>query len=223
MSDQLVVLLHLCDSLFPLGSFAHSDGLEAATTSGQIRTAGDLRAWMQTVLEVSLERCDAPAVRSAREAFLDGNVASLACIDAEVYALRPSSAGRAAGRAMGSRLIKTWQQIRPEDGVEPVVGSGAAFMLPTAFGIVAAAATISAKDAVEAFMYTRLAAVVSSAMRLMPLGQREGHTMLAQLLGSVPTAAARVLAAPRPLQSFAPALDLATMNQQYGHSRLFRS
>src|SRR6185503_8361644 len=29
----LLALLHLCDSLFPLGGFAHSDGLEAATTS----------------------------------------------------------------------------------------------------------------------------------------------------------------------------------------------
>jgi len=32
-------LLHLCDSLFPLGAFAHSDGLETATVAGAVRDA----------------------------------------------------------------------------------------------------------------------------------------------------------------------------------------
>ena len=32
--DRLLPLLHLCDSLFPTGAFAHSDGLEAATDRG---------------------------------------------------------------------------------------------------------------------------------------------------------------------------------------------
>jgi len=31
--DALLCLLHLCDSLFPIGSFAYSDGLESAAAS----------------------------------------------------------------------------------------------------------------------------------------------------------------------------------------------
>ena len=51
-------LLHLCDSLFPIGGFSHSDGLEAATTSGLVADAGDLREWMIGCLDETLAACE---------------------------------------------------------------------------------------------------------------------------------------------------------------------
>ena len=113
MTKNLVALLHLCDSLFPIGSFAHSDGLEAATTRQQIETADDLRSWMEVTLSATLRWSEGPAVRRAWEAFVRGQYATIATIDDEVHALRPTSSGRDATRAMGGRLLKTWQQIRP--------------------------------------------------------------------------------------------------------------
>jgi urease accessory protein len=223
MSDQLVVLLHLCDSLFPIGSFAHSDGLETATASGAIQRAGDLAPWMETVMNVTLERSDGPAVRDAWRAFTEGDRDALQQIDGELYAMRPAGAAREAGRAIGSRLLKTWMSIRPENGVRTVVGDRTSFMLPVAFGIVTAASAINERQAVEGFMYTRLAAVVSAAMRLMPLGQHDGHALLAQFLARVPDVTTRVLLSRRAPESFAPAMDLAAMSQQYIYSRLFRS
>lgn len=223
MSDQLVVLLHLCDSLFPIGSFAHSDGLETATASGVIQQPADLGSWMETVVDVTLAQCDGPAVRQAWSAFREGDLAGLQRLDAELYAMRPAAAAREAGRAMGSRLLKTWLSIRPHSPISSVIGERTSFVLPVAFGIVCAASGISEREAVEAFMYTRLAAVVSAAMRLMPLGQHDGHALLARFLVRVPDATTRVLQARRAPQSFAPAMDVAAMSQQYTYSRLFRS
>ena len=42
-TDALLSLLHLCDSLFPIGSFAYSDGLESAAASGLVTGTADLR------------------------------------------------------------------------------------------------------------------------------------------------------------------------------------
>ena len=50
--DPLMPLLQLCDSLFPLGSFAHSDGLESAVQGGGISNGDDLAAWMAVCLGV---------------------------------------------------------------------------------------------------------------------------------------------------------------------------
>ena len=72
-------------------------------------------------------------------------------------------------------------------------------------------------------MYTRLAAMVSAAMRLMPLGQLEGHTLLVEALARVPALAAEVLDDDRPLGAFTPNLDVMVMSQQYVESRLFKS
>jgi urease accessory protein len=223
VTANLVALLHLCDSLFPIGSFAHSDGLEAATTAGQVRTSADLEVWMLAILTDTLRKLEAPSVARAWRAFSERRFGVLCDIDQQVHALRPSSAGRDASRAMGSRLLKTWEQMRPHAGVRELVSGRATFTLPVAFAVVSASAGIAHRDAVEGFMYTRLAAALSAAMRLMPLGQQEGHRLLAEVLLRVPAFAEESLTDQGPIGSFTPALDQATMSQQYGHSRLFRS
>jgi urease accessory protein UreF len=81
-------------------------------------------------------------------------------------------------------------------------------------------------EAVEAFAYTRLAAVTSSAMRLIAIGQQEAHARLAAVLAHVPATAREVerrFRAGALPGAFTPALDLAAMSQQYVRSRLFVS
>src|SRR5262245_37132942 len=170
MTGNLVALLHLCDSLFPIGSFAHSDGLEAATATGEIRTARDLRSWMDVTLTETLRRIEGPAVARAWGAASRFEPALLATIDEEVYALRPSSTARESTRAMGTRLLKTWQQIRPHESAAITRLDRPRLTLPVAFGVVAAASQIGSAAAIEGFIYTRLASTISAAMRLMPLG-----------------------------------------------------
>lgn len=223
MSGNLVALLHLCDSLFPIGSFAHSDGLEAATASGEIQTMRDLRSWMEVALTETLRRIEGPAVARAWDAASHLESARLLTIDDEVYALRPSSTGRESTRAMGTRLLKTWQQIHPHQSAAITRLERTHLTLPVAFGVVAAASDIGSPAAVEGFIYTRLASTISAAMRLMPLGQREGHELLAEMLERVPALADAVLADDSPLGAFTPILDVTVMTQQYVESRLFKS
>ena len=75
MGQQRLAILQLCDSLFPVGSFAHSDGLETAVANGRMAASADLRDWMETVLDVALRGVEAPAVRDAFAAALSGGVA----------------------------------------------------------------------------------------------------------------------------------------------------
>jgi urease accessory protein len=220
----LLSLLHLCDSAFPTGGFAHSDGLEAAICAGTIANAADLRAWMESNLTESLTNCDAAAVAAAWDAVARGDHVMLARLDEEVVALRPAAASRVATLAMGARLLSTWRQLHPESAAQRRSGAEVArcSSLPVVFGAVTASAGISRAAAVEGFIYTRLAATVSAAMRLMPLGQHEAHALLASILARVPEAARATAARPR-LSCFAPALEIAQMSQQYVGSRLFRS
>ena len=233
----LALLLHLCDSLFPIGGFAHSDGLEAATAGGAVASADDLQQWMDVLLDESLGRSEALAVVLAWHAFTERQTGDLEALDAEVHALRPSSTARTASRAMGTRLLKTWREIHPELAIDalarlPAGGrnvagvAGVRVTLPVAFGSICASAGIDARAAAEGFIYTRLAATVSSAMRLMPIGQTEAHALLARTLARVPATLEaiddRLARGERP-GAFMPALDVATMAQQHVRSRLFLS
>jgi urease accessory protein len=229
--SEHITLLHLCDSAFPVGAFAYSDGLESATASGQIATAGDLRAWMEACRDESIGRTEGPALWQAWIAFRAADWDALLALDEELTALRPSASVRRSSRAMGLRLLTTWQALRPEARIEHAValaaiggrdrGFGPA--LPIAFAGVCACAGISWQQAVASFTYTRLAATVSAAMRLMAIGQTEAHALLARTLEGVPQMVAAIEQRGARIQSFAPAADIAAMTQQYLHSRLFRS
>jgi urease accessory protein len=91
VSAGRIVLLQLCDSLFPVGSFAHSDGLEAAVDERRVSDLTDFRMWLQALLHVGLSGCDGPALRIAMTALLANDPGRIAAVDDELYALRPSS------------------------------------------------------------------------------------------------------------------------------------
>ena len=225
--SELLALLHLCDSLFPVGGFAYSDGLEAATASGAIADAAGLRDWIDVCLAESIGRAEGPTVILAWSAFEARDWDAIATLDAEVTALRPSATARRASRAMGLRLAATWQTLYPDAALARLVvrarDARRGPALPVAFAAVCASSGIDRRTSVEAFAYTRLAATMSSAMRLMPIGQTDAHRLLAATLARVPRAVDAMLARGARAESFAPAMDIAAMSQQYLHSRLFRS
>lgn len=228
MTDgALLSLLHLCDTLFPVGAYAYSEGLETAAADREVAGADDLRAWIDVCLDDAIGRCDGPAVAGAWSAVAQGRWDSLAHLDDEVCAIRPAAAARQASRAMGRRLLATWQAVHPDARVAHALALTQAGVLrpawPIAFACAAVAAGVDQRAALEGFAYTRLAATVSAAMRLIAIGQTEAHAVLAGVLARVPAVADRVLAGPGVVESFAPAMDISMMNQQYVHSRLFRS
>jgi len=213
----------LCDSLFPIGGFAYSDGLEAAAASHEI----DLRDWLDVCLEETIARLDGPAVWRAWAAFASADWDALVSLDQEVAALRPSSTTRRSIRAMGLRLVTAWHALHPDPRLACALALAArgcmAPTLPVAFAGACACAGIERRQAVEGFAYTRLASTVSAAMRLMPVGQTAAHAELAHALKRLPAVVDRIVTSHDTIACFTPAMDLAAMRQQYLHSRLFRS
>ena len=220
-------LLHLCDSLFPIGGFAYSDGLETATSLGTVSSAADLGAWLEVVLDDTIGRLEGPAVWQAWGAIHEGDFIALMRLDEELTALRPSSSARRSSRAMGLRLLTTWQALHPDVRLErlAVMAKEGAIgpVLPLAFAAACASAGVTRRGSVEAYAFTRLAATVSAAMRLMPIGQTDAHRLLSRTLERVPAVVDRLAAGSGRPESFTPMMDIAAMTQQYLHSRVFRS
>jgi urease accessory protein len=226
MARPVLSLLHLCDSLFPIGGFGYSDGLETATTMGLVETSADLQAWLDICLDEVVGRMDGPAVLRAWSEFERRDLDALCTLDEEITAMRASSATRRSSRAMGLRLVTTWSALYPDRRLEYLLDLARVQRLgpalPIAFGCACASAGVGTRDAGAAFAYTRLASTTSAALRLMRIGQTDAHARLAKTLERVPMVVEAMATRARP-ESFTPALDLATMAQQYLHSRLFRS
>jgi urease accessory protein len=226
MSRPLLALLHLCDSLFPIGGFGYSDGLEAATAAGLVETPADLQAWLDVCLDEGVGRMDGPAALRAWSEFGRQDWQALCDLDEEITAMRAASATRRSNRAMGLRLVTTWGVLYPDRRLEHLLDLARRKRLgpalPIAFGCVCASAGVSMRDTGAAFAYTRLASITSAALRLMQIGQTNAHSRLAKTLKRVPVVVEAMTTRARP-ESFAPAMDVSAMAQQYLHSRLFRS
>ncbi len=226
MTRPLLALLHICDSLFPIGGFGYSDGLEAATAVGLVETPADLQAWLDVCLDEVVGRMDGPAALRAWSAFDRQDWQALCELDEEITAMRPSSSLRRSSRAMGLRLVTTWGALYPDRRLEHLLdlarGQGLGPALPVAFGCACASAGVGMRDAGAAFAYTRLASTTSAALRLMRIGQTDAHAQLAKVLRRVPIVVEAMTTRDRP-ESFTPAMDVSAMAQQYLHSRLFRS
>ena len=226
MARPLLALLHLCDSLFPIGGFGYSDGLEAATSAGVVETPADFQAWLDVCLDEVVGRMDGPAALRAWSMFELRDWLALCELDDEVTAMRPASATRRSSRAMGLRLATAWSALYPTRRLAHLLDLahrqrlGPA--LPIAFGCACASAGVGMRDAGAAFAYTRMASTTSAALRLMRIGQTDAHTRLAKTLERVPMVVEAMTARARP-ESFTPAMDISAMTQQYLHSRLFRS
>jgi urease accessory protein len=222
----LLALLHLCDSLFPIGGFGYSDGLEAATTAGLVHTPADLQAWLDVCLDEVVGRTDGPAAVRAWSAFERQDWEAVCELDEEITAMRASAATRRSSRAMGLRLVTTWSALYPDRRIDHLLDLARRQRLgpalPIAFGCACASAGVGTRDAGAAFAYTRLASTTSTALRLMRIGQTDAHARLAETLQRVPAVVDAMMTRARP-ESFAPAMDVSAMTQQYLHSRLFRS
>lgn len=230
----LLAVLHLTDTLFPIGSFAHSDGLEAATQSGGVSRT-DLAAWLDVCLDETFGKLEGPTLADAWGAVHQRSLEQLVTVDEESTALRPAWTARRASRAMGLRLLTGWEALYPAPalkGVLALVRQGKLGpTLPVAFGVACSSAGVELRASAQAFGYSRLAATVSAAMRLMSVGQAEAHGLLARMVARLPAVvdtfvepgpdagAARVQRS----ESFTPAMDIAAMTHPYLHSRLFLS
>lgn len=222
--SQLVQTLQLMDSLFPVGTFAYSDGLETAASSGHVHDGRSLAGWLDHFLNAVFVPCDGLALLKCMRAIEKEDWETLRSIDEELTALKPAAETRAASRSVGRRLLTTCSAIAGGHELFSIAETLPDCNAPVAYGVVLSHRGLDVRDALPAFGYARLSGIVSASLRLIALGQQQGQALLAKAIEDLPDAAERILGIEgEPLRSFGPLLDVQQMNHRYVYSRLFRS
>lgn len=155
---------------YPLGSFAYSHGLETAVQDGRLASAAALENWLRDLLEHGAGRCDAILLRAGYAC--DGPQA-LGAIDAEALAYAASAERVLEMTAQGEAFARTTQDIWGD--MVP------ARCLPVAVGYAAARQGLPLELTVTMYLQAFSSALVSGAVRLVPLGQTEGQYVLQRL------------------------------------------
>lgn len=219
--------LRFIDSFFPSGGYAFSSGLEAAVQGGLIKSAQDLSCFVIESLTMGIGEREAVAAGLAHEAFCSGNLDSAIKVDRELDAMKLVREGRMASRQMGRQVIRL--AAEQQDGssllreyLDLVEAETSPGHMAISLGLTLAAAGWSKEDTIAAFLYQTATGFVAAAMKLLPIGQREGQRLLENWI-PVMEQVAQQAAQQRVLRSWSPVQDIYAMRHSRLESRLFRS
>ncbi|WP_243698481.1 urease accessory protein UreF [Paracoccus alkanivorans] len=195
---------------FPTGGFAWSQGLEWAINQGAA-TRKTLPQWLADWLEHGGGWTDAVLATlslrpDANHVGLD-DLARAACMTSE-------------------RLTETVEQGTAfAANVTAITGEPhAAATLPVAFGRACAGFPLPVPEMIAVYLQAQASALISAAVRFMPLGPVEGQTMLAELQPAMLATASRAASARETdLTSATWGADIAAMSHETMIVRIFRS
>ena len=227
-SPQLLQLLHLCDPALPIGGFSHSAGLETYVQAGLVNNRSTAKEFVIQQLLQSIFYTDAAFVALAYECSVNNDLKTLLQLDEECTALKLPREMRQASNKLGIRLIKLYQkQIDSEVFTTYVqsIGRQQAFgHYCIVFGLLAAALKIDKLETLTGFYCNAATGFVTNAVKLVPLGQQDGHEMLMELFRLINDLATKSLHPDKELLGLCSAgFDIRSMQHEHLYSRLYMS
>src|SRR5262249_55999522 len=104
-ADKVARLLQFGDSMFPIGGFSFSCGLESAVQTGVVHDRPTLHEFARTALDQAA-RGDGIALIAAHRAATAGDVEALVAIDAQVFARKLSDEMRLMSTRIGRKFTE---------------------------------------------------------------------------------------------------------------------
>jgi urease accessory protein len=211
-------LLTWLSPAFPVGAFAWSAGLETAISERRVTDSGSLRNWIEGALAHGALRADAILLAHAHRS--DGAAAALAELAEYCLALTASVERRRETLLTGDAFViaaRAWPSPILAQLPDPCP-------YPVAVGAIAAAHGIALEDTLLGLVTAAVHAQISVAVRLVPLGQTDGLSVMAALETRIVALAAEAAGASLDdIGGIGYAADLAQMRHETLEPRIFRS
>ncbi|MGE3364282.1 MAG: urease accessory protein UreF [Rhizobiaceae bacterium] len=217
----LVRLLSWLSPAFPIGAFAYSHGLESAMNDGAIRDRSSLVSWLTDLIERGSAWNDAALLAEAWRRSVAGlNVTDVAELANAMAGSRERHMETTLQGEAFQHAVGAWAEQKSPSTSPPSVLS-----YPVAVGVAAARHEIPLEQALTAYLHAFASNLIQAAVRLVPLGQREGVAALAAIEPVILATANRAAASTLEdhLGSCSIFSDIMSMKHESLHSRIFRS
>ena len=222
--NALPLLVWLSPS-FPVGAFAYSHALEWAVESGDVSDLESCKAWIADLLEYGSGRTDSILLAHAWHAAVKKDGSAILELAELALALQPSAERHLETVTQGNAFLTASAAAWPSEKLyflrQHVTGDVA---YPIAVGVAASGFKIRLQNTLESFLLGFVANLVSSVIRLGPLGQTNGQKVIAHSLELVCRVAEEAAHSKlTDIGNSAFRSDIASLRHETQYTRLFRS
>jgi urease accessory protein len=216
---ELLCLLQLASPTLPVGAYSYSEGLETLVEKGIIHNGTTLNDWLRRSLGQGSIRLETATLIRVYRCFCQKDFTKLNYWDNWLSATRETAELRQQSGQMGRSLLNLLRELAPALDNLPEQAN-----YVTAWAIGAAHWQIAEELAVLGYLHSWVSNLINAGVRLIPLGQTLGQSLLIDLQPSLLTAAKDILSlSDDNLASWSWGLSFASMNHETQYSRLFRS
>ena len=181
ISDVLKVI-QICDSNFPIGSFNHSYGMETYLRLKKVYNTETFREWLSVYLNEQFIFSDGLAIKMLYEYLNNNDLESIWDLDNRITVQTVAIESRNGGKLVASRMIKLFIDLYDLDLLKEYnrkLINKEAFGHPAlVFGMLMYSLGFSLKEAIIYHMYSTVSTLISNAVRTIPLGQKDGQILL---------------------------------------------
>ncbi len=210
--QALLTLAQWLSPAYPVGAFSYSHGLEWAIEAGQVQDADSFRDWLGDILRFGTGRNDAILLACAYRA----DPAALRDIDETARAFAASKERLLETNAQGAAFCRTTTAIWGDDLPD--------LTYPVAVGHAARRNNIPLRQTGAMYLHAFASNLTSAAIRLVPLGQTEGQSIVTALAPLCETLARDTETLELDdLGGSVFLADIAAMKHETQYTRLFRS
>ncbi|MEU6024550.1 urease accessory protein UreF [Micromonospora sp. NPDC047134] len=219
-------LLQFGDSVFPVGAFSFSNGLEMAVQHGTVHDRSSLQEYVRTITRLAATG-DGVGVLAGHRGAAVGDLDQVRRADEAVHLRKINEEMRTMSVRMGRKLAEAANRIIGEsllkkragetDGLVPVT-------YPVALGVLFAELGVDEQAAFAAHQYGAASMVLSAAIRLLRVDHLDAQSILYAVNKAVDDDYQDVRGATLDdMQGFAPHLDVLAAAHQHAHVRMFMS
>lgn len=180
--QKLLRLLQISDSMFPIGSFAHSNGLEAYIQFGVVKDTETVKQYVKNMLEHNIFFNDALFLNKAWQYGTEKQWPQIVQLDKRVTALKSPYEIREASRKLCVRFLKLTMELNVMDGsqkyLHEIQNGNLTGHYSIAYGLLAREIGVPKEKALSTFYLNTLNGIVTNCAKLVPISQTVAQKIL---------------------------------------------
>lgn len=223
---NIMYLLQMTDSTFPVGTFSFSNGLETAAHIGIVHDADTLEQYTRSVARQAAFS-DGIAALVAYRAAKNNDLQKVEEIDCQLMLFKMNDEARTMLQRMGRKLAELAVKLFPEspiiaDWLSDIRSNETPGSYPIAQGLSFAAAGLSEKELFASHQYGVINMVLSAALRCVRVSHYDTQLILQRLCAESETLFEEAYTMGfEDLNSFVPEMDIFASMHEKGNMRMF--